>query len=129
MYNSSLQDLSITASRKVPEFGASWIGRRKLGKFPNVIAKELKDLGVDTIPEDAMKRLQARFDEVIASGQELEYREMGREIVHPDGRKELVAVGYTVNHQPVEKAVFPWFTQYFLNMRKDHDNFVRTTDP
>lgn len=133
MYNSNLQDLSVTGSRKVPEFGKYWkknargLPNGMLGKSPNVIDREKKELGVDKIPKDAMGRLQKMMDEARASKEGLQFAEVGREVIHPDGRKEYVASGWTINGQPVEAAVHPWCRLYFKNMSKKR--FMLTTEP
>jgi hypothetical protein len=126
MYNSSIHDLTVTANRKVPEFGAYWKDQT-FDKADNVLAREAKDLGLDDIPKDAMDRLQAMFDEITASGEALQFAEVGREVLQPDGRKEYVPVGYTVNSRPVEAAVMPWFKRHFKNIPRT--NFLLTTDP
>ena len=127
MYNSNLQDLSITASRKVPEFAEYWKKLNTFNKTSNVIDKEKKELGVDKIPKDAMERLHKMMDEAEASKDGLVLGEVGREIVHPNGRKEYVASGYTVNGQPVEPAVHPYLKLHYKNMSRS--GFALTTDP
>ena len=128
MYNSSIQDLSVTAGRKVPEYTTYWQGQR-LAKTSNVLKKEAKDLGVDDIPEDAMKRLMDMFEEIEASGEKLAFQEIGEEITKADGRKEYVPIGWTVNGRPVEKAVHPYFRRHYKNMIRRKGEFVLTTDP
>ena len=132
MYNSSLQDLSVTASRKVPEFAAFWKKEKRIGKMGNVISKEMKQLGADAVPPDVVERLFTMMTDIEGRGEGLSIAEFGQKKVQPDGRRVYEPTGYTINGLPVEKAAVPLVRLMYKNQpqsasRLSDDPYVAQT--
>lgn len=128
MYNSNLQDLTVTASRTAPEFAAYWKKQEGAsGKQDHVLDKEAKELGVDNIPEDVMERLFDMLAEAMESEEGLQLREVGREVIRADGRKEYIPSGYTINGRPVEAAAHPFLK--YMAKNTSTSNFALEDNP
>lgn len=73
----------------------------------HVVDKQVKELGVDEIPRQAIVELYKLMEKAQASkeGLRLVEFEVGREVTYTDGSRAYIRSGYTVNGQLVNPAV------------------------